>query len=144
MNRNLTLPELPCHTLVTIFIPPSPTMDTPCHFFLHRNARAEVALDAPWPGTPISGDPHTVTLNGYESEDGKRLMGIWESSPGVWKVDYKDWEYCHFLEGRCILTPEGGKPIELKAGDVFVIEPGFKATWEVVERVRKYYVFVLS
>jgi EutQ-like cupin domain len=60
-------------------------------------------------------------------------MGIWESSPGVWKVDYTDWEYCHFLEGRCILTPERGKPIELKAGDVFVIEPGFKATWEVVE-----------
>jgi len=27
---------------------------------------------------------------------------------------------------------------------VFVIEPGFKATWEVVERVRKYYVFVLA
>ena len=108
-------------------------MDLPYHIFLHRNARAEVALDAPWPGTPISGDPHTVTLNGYESEDGKRLMGIWESSPGVRKVDYKDWEYCHFLEGRCILTPERGKPIELKAGDVFVIEPGFKATWEVVE-----------
>ena len=73
-------------------------MALPHHLFLHRNARAEVALDAPWPGTPVSGDPHTVTLNGYESEDGKRLMGIWESSPGVWKVDYKDWEYCHFLE----------------------------------------------
>jgi len=112
-------------------------MAVPHHIFLHRNARAEVALDAPWPGTPISGDPHTVTLNGYESEDGKRLMGIWESSPGVWKVDYKDWEYCHFLEGRCILTPEGGKPIELKAGDVFVIEPGFKATWEVLSELRQ-------
>jgi EutQ-like cupin domain len=43
-----------------------------------------------------------------------------------------------------MLTPEGGKPIELKAGDVFVIEPGFNATWEVVGRVRKYYVFVLA
>src|ERR1700693_5854072 len=127
-----------------IFIRWSPTMAAPHHIFLHRNARAAGALDAPWPGTPISGDPHTVTVNGYESEDGKRLMGIWESSPGVWRVDYKDWEYCHFLEGRCILTPEGGKPIELKAGDVFVIEPGFHATWEVVERGRKYYVFVLA
>jgi uncharacterized protein len=120
------------------------SMLLPHHIFVHRNARAEAALDAPWPGTAISGDPHTVTLNGYESEDGKRLMGIWESSPGVWRVDYKDWEYCHFLEGRCILTPDGGQPIELQAGDVFVIEPGFKATWEVVERVRKYYVFVLA
>jgi hypothetical protein len=44
-------------------------------------------------------------------------MASRKSSPGVWKVDYKDWEYCHFLEGRCLLTPEGGKPIELKAGD---------------------------
>jgi uncharacterized protein len=29
-------------------------------------------------------------------------------------------------------------------GGTFVIEPGFKATWEVIERVRKYYVFVLA
>jgi EutQ-like cupin domain len=43
-----------------------------------------------------------------------------------------------------ILTPEGGKPIELKAGDVCVIEPGFKAIWEVVEQVRKDCVFVLA
>ncbi len=26
-------------------------------------------------------------------------------------------------------------------GDVFVIEPGMKGTWEVVETVRKYFVF---
>jgi uncharacterized cupin superfamily protein len=42
-----------------------------------------IATPAPWPGTPISGDPHTVTVNGYESEDGKRLIGIWESSARV-------------------------------------------------------------
>ena len=75
-------PNLPILSL-PIFIQRNPTMAVPHHIFLHRNARAEVALDAPWPGTPISGDPHTVTVNGYESEDGKRLMGIWESSPGV-------------------------------------------------------------
>lgn len=114
------------------------------HIFLHRNATAEVVIDAPWPGTPLRGDPHTVTLNGYESADKKMLMGIWESSPGLWSVEYDAWEYCHFLEGRCVLIPEGGEPIHLAAGDVFVIEPGFKGTWEVLERVRKYYVFSLG
>ena len=114
------------------------------HIFVHRAAKPEVALDAPWPGTPISGDPHTVTMNGYESDDGTLLMGTWMSTPGTWRVDYQDWEYCHFLEGRCVLTPEGGQPIELSAGDVFVVEPGFRGTWEVVETVRKYYVFRLS
>jgi uncharacterized cupin superfamily protein len=68
----------------------------------------------------------------------------WHADLGRSSHRNPEWEYCHFLEGRCILTPDGGKPIELKPGDVFVIEPGFKATWEVVERVRKYYVFVLS
>lgn len=119
-------------------------MNQPSPIYLHRHAKAEVAIDAPWPGTPLGGDPHTVTLNGYYSPDKKKLMGIWESSPGLWSVEYHDWEYCHFLEGRCILTPEGRDPIHLSAGDVFVIEPGFKGTWEVVERVRKYYVFVLN
>ncbi len=37
--------------------------------------------------------------------------------------------------------PDGGEPIHLKAGDIFVIEPGMKGTWEVVETVRKYFVF---
>jgi uncharacterized cupin superfamily protein len=114
------------------------------HIFLHRNATPEILVDSPWPGTVRSGDPHTVTMNGYESDDGKLLMGTWECTPGVWDVDYQDWEYCHFLQGRCVLTPQGGEPIELKAGDVFIIEPGFKGTWEVLETVRKYYVFSLS
>lgn len=114
------------------------------HLFLHRESKAIPALDAPWPGTPIKGDPHTITSNGYESADGKLLMGVWESTPGVWAIDYKDWEYCHFLQGRCIITPENGEPVELKAGDIFIIEPGLRGTWEVIETVRKYYVFHLS
>jgi len=112
------------------------------HILNKANARAE--LDSPWPGTPLKGDPQTVTINAYSSADGKLLSGTWESSPGLWAIDYQDWEYCHLLEGRCIITPEGGKPVEITKGDVFVIEPGLKGTWEVVERVRKYYVFSLS
>ena len=57
------------------------------------------------------------------------------------RVNYEKWEFCHFLDGYCIITPEGEEPKHLKAGDVFVIEPGMKGTWEVVETVRKYFVF---
>jgi uncharacterized protein len=114
------------------------------HLFLHRESKPAVAVDAPWPGEPIAGDPHTVTLNGYASADGRLLTGVWESTPGTWEIDYQDWEYCHILEGRCVIRPEDGAPKELKAGDVFVIEPGLKGVWEVVETVRKYYVFHLS
>ena len=64
-----------------------------------------------------------------------------ELAPVTVEVNYEKWEFCHFLEGYCIITPEGEAPKHLKAGDVFVIEPGMKGTWEVVETVRKYFVF---
>jgi len=111
---------------------------------LHRDANARAQLDAPWPGTPLAGEPQTVTLNAYESADGRLLSGTWESSPGTWAIDYRDWEYCHVLEGRAVITPEGGEPVHLGPGDNFVIEPGLKGTWEVVERLRKHYVFSLA
>lgn len=114
------------------------------HLFLHREARPIPELDAPWPGVVLAGAPRTVTSNGYASADGRLLMGVWESTPGTWAIDYLDWEYCHLLQGRCVITPEGGEPVELTAGDVFIIEPGLKGTWEVLETVRKYYVFQLS
>src|SRR3546814_5410794 len=89
----------------------------------------------------LEGDPHTVNLNAYTSEDGSKIMGTWICTPGKWRVDYVKWEYCHFQEGYCIITPDGMEPIHLRAGDIFVVEPGMKGTWEVVETVRKYFVF---
>ena len=89
----------------------------------------------------LEGDPHTVNLNAYTSEDGSKIMGTWICTPGKWRVNYEKWEYCHFQEGYCVITPEGMEPIHLRAGDIFVVEPGMKGTWEVVETVRKYFVF---
>jgi len=89
----------------------------------------------------LEGDPHTVNLNAYTSEDGSKIMGTWICTPGKWRVEYVKWEYCHFQEGYCVITPDGLEPIHLRAGDIFVVEPGMKGTWEVVETVRKYFVF---
>ncbi len=58
-------------------------------------------------------------------------MGTWICTPGKWEVNYERWEFCHFLDGYCIITPEGEQPVHLRAGDVFVIEPGLRGTWEV-------------
>lgn len=48
--------------------------------FTHRSAKPTPEVDAPWPGTAIAGSPQTVTLNGYASVDGKKLMGTWQST----------------------------------------------------------------
>jgi hypothetical protein len=91
----------------------------------------------------LKGRYKTKTWNHWTGEDDHLYCGIWECSPGKVKIDYKEWEFCHFIEGKAILTNEAGKKWTLKKGDGFVIPPGFKGTWETVEKVRKHYVILL-
>lgn len=88
----------------------------------------------------IEGNPETRTWNVEKTEDGQILSGIWEASEGSWRVDYDKWEFCHILSGHSILTQDGKAPRHVHAGDSFVVRPGFKGIWEVVETTRKLYV----
>ncbi|MGR3273263.1 cupin domain-containing protein [Thalassococcus profundi] len=97
--------------------------------------------DAPAPGRVISGDPRFTTWN-LEERDGL-YCGIWEATPGKWRIRYDEWEYCRILSGVSILTEDGGAPQRYEAGDSFIIRPGFTGTWEVVETTRKDYVIRL-
>ncbi|MCC6919662.1 MAG: cupin domain-containing protein [Alphaproteobacteria bacterium] len=80
----------------------------------------------------------TWTLN--ESADGKTFAGIWEATPGAWRISYDEWEYCAILSGVSEVTRDGAEPVRLKAGDHLVIEPGFEGIWRVVETTRKSFV----
>lgn len=90
----------------------------------------------------ISGDPVFTTWN-IEEADGGIYAGIWQSTPGKWRIQYDEWEYFHILEGHSIVTSDEGETFDLKAGDRLVFRPGFKGTWEVVETTRKDYVIRL-
>ncbi|MGH6862457.1 MAG: cupin domain-containing protein, partial [Phyllobacterium sp.] len=69
--------------------------------------------------------------------------GIWEATEGKWRIAYDEWEYCHILSGRSIITEDGGEERHVGAGDSFVLRPGFRGTWEVLETTRKEYVIRL-
>ncbi|CAD7028526.1 MULTISPECIES: cupin domain-containing protein [Pseudorhizobium] len=97
---------------------------------------------APAPDRLISGDPRFRTWNLEEAEGGL-YAGVWESTPGKWRITYEEWEYFHILEGYSIVTEEGGEAFHLRAGDRLVLRPGFKGSWEVVETTRKDYVIRL-
>ncbi|MCI1000963.1 MULTISPECIES: cupin domain-containing protein [Ochrobactrum] len=98
---------------------------------------------APLPERILAGDPKFRTWNLEENADGTLFAGIWESTPGKWQIEYDEWEFCHILSGRSILSEEGGASREVKAGDSFVIRPGFKGSWDVLETTRKEYVIKL-
>ncbi|MCF1707799.1 cupin domain-containing protein [Tabrizicola sp. J26] len=86
----------------------------------------------------VKGDPVHSTWN-LEDRDGL-YCGLWQSTPGAWRVTYEEWEYVHILEGVSILHEDGHPPVTLRAGDSYVIRPGFKGVWEVVETTLKDYV----
>jgi len=89
----------------------------------------------------IAGDPvHSTWLT--EERDGL-WAGVWQSTPGTWRVLYEEWEYFRLTSGVSILTPDGGAPIRLSTGDAWIIRPGFSGTWDVVETTRKDFVIRL-
>jgi uncharacterized cupin superfamily protein len=94
---------------------------------------------APAPDRLISGNPQFTTWNIEEAEGGI-YSGIWQATPGKWKIVYDEWEYFHVLEGHSVVTEDGGAAIHLRAGDRLILRPGFKGTWEVIETTRKDYV----
>lgn len=87
----------------------------------------------------IAGSPRFRTWNAEDTGDGL-YAGIWESTPGKWRIVYDEWEFCHILEGVSVVAEDGGAARTVRAGDSFVIRPGFRGSWEVVETTRKAYV----
>jgi uncharacterized cupin superfamily protein len=53
-----------------------------------------------------------LTISSFIATPGRRSLWTHRGRAQRSRVTFTP---CHFLEGRCILTPEGGKPIELKA-----------------------------
>lgn len=111
--------------------------------FLAFDASAvEPEAGAPAAGRVISGDPQFRTWN-IEEREGGLYAGIWEATPGKWRIEYDEWEFCHILSGLSVISGDDGETCTVKSGDAFVLRPGFKGTWEVVETTRKEYVIKL-
>ena len=95
----------------------------------------------PDPAKLISGDPVFTTWN-VEDRDGL-FCGIWQATPGKWRIAYDEWEYCRILAGHSVITDSDGRTHPVRAGDSFILRPGFTGTWEVIETTRKEYVIRL-
>lgn len=104
-------------------------------------ALAAPESDAPPPDRVTAGAPQFTTWD-IEARDGLHA-GIWQSTPGAWRVRYDEWEYFRILEGHSVLTAADGTRHELRAGDSMVLRPGFEGIWEVRETTRKEYVILL-
>lgn len=89
-------------------------------------------------GDIISGDPKFTTWK-LDDKDGLKC-GLWECTPGKFTLGYEVWEYIRILEGFAILTPQDEDPIELRAGDSYILRVGLRCTWNVKETILKEFV----
>jgi hypothetical protein len=103
-------------------------------------AGTEGVEERPAPDRIVAGDPVHMTWN-LEEEDGL-YCGLWQSTPGAWRVDYAEWEYIRIQSGHSILRGDDGSVTHLRAGDSWIIRPGFAGVWEVVETTLKDYVIL--
>lgn len=66
--------------------------------------------------------------------------GVWQCSPGRWRRQVRQAEFCHFLEGECTFTPDQGSPIEIRAGDVLFFPPNSQGVWDIRASTRKIFI----
>ena len=95
-------------------------------------------ITRPDPARVIAGDPVHTTWN-IEDRDGL-YCGLWQSTPGTWRVSYAEWEYVYIHAGHSVLTDAYGVKTTLKAGDSYILRPGYTGTWQVIETTLKDYV----
>ncbi len=107
---------------------------------LFKPNAASVDVSAPPLDRVISGAPIFMTQNLYHSNAPVRDSGIWACDVGHWRVTYDEWEFCHILTGEAQIADDSGAQWHVRAGDSFIIEPGFRGSWNVTVALRKLYV----
>jgi len=64
---------------------------------------------------------------------------IWEKEASEFPWEYFEQEISYILEGRAIITPEGGEPVEITKGDLVTMPSELICKWKIVEPIRKRY-----
>ena len=88
--------------------------------------------------------PITVTRDpGFDQLEqlGAQAWPIWSCGVSRFPWTYDEQETCLLLDGDVTVTPDGGEPVRLSAGDLVVFEAGLSCTWDVHAPVRKHYRF---
>jgi uncharacterized protein len=66
---------------------------------------------------------------------------IWTKEASTFPWTYDAAETCYFLEGEVVVTPDGGAPVAMGAGDLVTFPAGLSCTWAIRRAVRKHYKF---
>jgi hypothetical protein len=100
----------------------------------------EITTSTPAADRLLIGSPVQTTRNFFTDATGQFFAGVWESTPGKWRVRYTETEFCHITRGVVFIEDDHGRGALFRAGDSFVVPAGFAGTWHVREAATKLYV----
>jgi uncharacterized cupin superfamily protein len=84
--------------------------------------------------------------NLWAAPDRQADLHVWLAQPGDYDVDGADrpnfFEVTSLMAGHCIVEEKGHPPVEMHAGDTYVMRPGWTGRWVVREYVEKAFVWV--
>ncbi|MEV3933623.1 MULTISPECIES: cupin domain-containing protein [unclassified Streptomyces] len=103
---------------------------------------ADLEPDPLDPSQILEGTPEVSGKVLWESEDGRRIRGIWQITPGV-VTDTEADELFVVVSGRATIEVDGGPALTVGAGDLCVLREGDRTTWTVHETLRKAYEITL-
>ena len=67
---------------------------------------------------------------------------IWEHEKGLMPWEYKEkQETCLIISGKASVEGEDGEKTSFGAGDLVTFPTHWKCTWNIMEDIKKYYVF---
>ena len=88
----------------------------------------------------------TITVKRAISSEDQERMGlhswpIWEKEESEFPWTYDAQETCYIISGHVIVTPDGGDPVEIQAGDLATFPQGMSCRWDIKEKIRKHFKF---
>ncbi|WP_297514365.1 cupin domain-containing protein [uncultured Caulobacter sp.] len=88
-------------------------------------------------GEPVS----QVAVKSFASERcATSRTGVWACTPGRWRRQIQQAEFCVFLEGDALFEPDHGEPVEIRAGEAVYFPAGSLGVWTIRQTARKAYV----
>lgn len=80
--------------------------------------------------------------------DERKLVNLGVTTWPVWSKEVSEfpWFYdaqetCYILEGKVTVTPVGGVPVQIEAGDLVTFPKGMSCIWQIHQDIKKHYTF---
>jgi uncharacterized cupin superfamily protein len=105
---------------------------------MHATDRVDAAAYEPFMvGDEQAGEVRWLRTEG--SAGNALAAGLWRSEPATYDYVFPGDETFHVLQGAVTIElPDGGDPVELRAGDVASFDAGTRSLWRVTEPFVKF------